>query len=401
MMQRTGLIRFSILILAIAGAGCASVPKRNPVPPNLGPTANVPWLAPEARSWADAPYTDTNEMMAQSRAEIEAEFPEIIGRPHNYLAISGGGANGAFGAGLLVGWAEAGDRPEFTLVTGISTGALTAPFAFLGPDYDDELHKFYTTVTTKDIANKRNLVNMLKSDAAASSQPLQDLLVEVIDEEMMEAIATEHRRGRRLIVGTTNLDAGRPVAWDIGDIAITGHPDALQLIRDVILASAALPGAFPPVLIEVEAEDGQRYDELHVDGGATSQVFLYPAGLDWDAVMEKLDVPGRPEVYIIRNSKLDPVWKTTNNKLFKISGRTISSLIRTQGIGDLYRIYMVTQRDGLDFNLAYIPEEFEHERKEQFDPEYMSALFDVGYRLAKSGYPWKDKPPELDYLDED
>jgi hypothetical protein len=149
----------------------------------------------------------------------------------------------------------------------------------------------------------------------------------------------------------------RPVIWRLGAIANSGHPDALELIRKILLASASIPAMFAPVLIPVEV-DGKQYDELHVDGGAASQMFLYPVGIDYDEVLERLAVPGRPKVYVIRNSRLAPMYKHIPNRLIPIAGRSLQSLVRTQGIGDLYRMYMQTCRDGLDFNLAYIPAEF-------------------------------------------
>lgn len=163
----------------------------------------------------------------------------------------------------------------------------------------------------------------------------------------------------------------------------------------MLLASASIPGAFPPVYIEVDA-NGQRYDEMHVDGGASSQVFLYPAALDWRELSAQLGIKGEGRVYVIRNAELAPDWQAVKPKLAPISGRTISSLIRTQGTGDLYRIYLGTQRDGLDYNLASIPGDFDEKPTEPFDPEYMQKLFDLGYRLAKAGYPWGKAPPGLE-----
>jgi hypothetical protein len=228
----------------------------------------------------------------------------------------------------------------------------------------------------------------------ASTEPLQGLIAKYVDEEVMEKIAAAHRDGRSLSIGTANLDAMRPVIWRIGAIANSGHPDALKLIRQILLASASIPAVFPPVLIKVEAGD-KKYDELHVDGGAASQVFLYQIGTDWDHILKKLEVPGRPKVYVIRNSRLDPVYEQVHNKIFPIVGRSVDSLVRTQGIGDLYRIYIQTCRDGLDFNLAYIPADFTAESREEFDSEYMKKLFNMAFDRAKAGYAWEKMPPEL------
>ncbi|NIO07245.1 MAG: patatin, partial [Deltaproteobacteria bacterium] len=221
---------------------------------------------------------------SMSEEEIKATYPGIYGRPHNYLAISGGGANGAFAAGFLAGWTATGTRPEFTAVTGVSTGALISPFAFLGSKHDDTLKEIYTGVSTKDILNKRSLLVGLTSDAMADTVPLLRLIQKYVTSEIREALAAEFRRGRILTVGTTNLDAGRPVIWNITRIAGSAHPKALELIHKILLASASIPVAFPPVFIEVEA-NGQRYDEIHVDGGGASQIYLYPLGLDWRRVI--------------------------------------------------------------------------------------------------------------------
>jgi hypothetical protein len=394
-MTNRALVRLAVCVLAIASASaCFSVPVRKPLPEALANTADA-LDGIKIRTWGDEIPPGVGELLALTDGERAERYPALVGRPHHYLAISGGGANGAFGAGLLVGWTAAGNRPEFTVVTGISTGALMAPFVFLGPDYDDELRELYTKITTEDVVRKRNFFARILADSAMDSAPLAAMLEECIDEALMEAIAAEYAKGRSLFIGTTNLEAARPVIWNIGRIARSGHPEALDLIRRVMLASASIPGVFPPVLLEVEAE-GQTYDELHVDGGVTSQVFLYPSGLDWARLLEDFDVPSAPRVYIIRNSRLEPRWHETRNKAVPIVGRSITSLTRTQGIGDLYRLFVIAKRDGLDYNLAFIPGEFDEPRDEMFDPEYMQGLFDLGYRMAKDGYPWSKTPPEME-----
>ena len=379
------------ILSALLMSGCATGHKRNPLPEAYGDMAQIPFI-PNARFWGDTVPSGIQEKLAEMKEEIRETEPEAKYKPIDYLAISGGGANGAFGAGLLAGWTAAGNRPEFRIVTGISTGALIAPFAFLGKEYDAKLEKFYTTTSTKDILEKRALLSLLTADSAADTTPLRKLLAKIIDVKMLEAIIAEHDKGRRLYVGTTNLDAQRPVIWNIGIIAKSGAPNALQLVRDIMVASASIPGAFTPIYIEVEA-DGHRYDEIHVDGGTSSQVFLYPASLDMRWVRRQIGLKGKSRIYVIRNSRIEPDWKTVSSKIVPILGNTISTLIRTQGIGDLYRIYLGALRDGMEYSVAFIPPDFKEEPKEAFDPEYMGKLFDLGYQMAQNGYPWEKTPP--------
>jgi predicted patatin/cPLA2 family phospholipase len=384
--------RWIAVALLLVLTACASSPERNSLPAEYTLKAGIPGI-PDARFWGDEWPTFAAERFERfTVADFQREFDGVYNKPHNYLAISGGGANGAFGAGLLIGWTATGERPEFSMVTGVSTGALTAPFAFLGPDYDDEMKEVYTTTTTKDIAEKRNMFAAAFGDSMTDTAPLRKLIAKYIDAEMIDAIAREHKRGRRLFVGTVNLDAGRSVIWNIGAIAASDYPQKTSLIHELLRASAAIPVAFPPVIISVEAE-GKQYDELHVDGGTGSQVFVYPAAIDWEYITEKLKVQGKPQVYVIRNSFLDPDYRGITRNVMPIASRTIDSLIRTQGVGDLYQIYALCERDGNDFNLAYIPSDFTEDPSEGFDPVYMKKLLERGYQMALDGYPWQHAPP--------
>jgi predicted acylesterase/phospholipase RssA len=242
-------------------------------------------------------------------------------------------------------------------VTGISTGALIAPFAFLGPAYDAKLRELYTNISAKDILKLRTYVAALTSDAMADTQPLRRMLARHVDRAMLDAIAAEYVKGRELWIATTNLDSRQRYIWNLTRIATSQHPKALDLFHSLMIASAAIPGAFPPVLIDVEA-DGRAYQEMHVDGGAMAQVFVYPIGLDFEALAAEHNADRQRRLYVIRNSRLDPDWAQVERRTLSIAGRAISSLIHTQGVGDLYRIYLTAQRDGLDFNLAYIPAQF-------------------------------------------
>jgi hypothetical protein len=215
-----------------------------------------------------------------------------------------------------------------------------------------------------------------------------------VDEDMIERIAAEHRRGRVLAVATTNMDAGRPVVWNLTRIAASRHPDSAKLIRQVMLASASIPGAFPPVYIEVETPDGLKYDEMHGDGGVSSQMFFYPAGLNWEYVKRTLRIEGEPTLYVIRNAYIHAQYETIAPRLVPIVSRTISSLIRTQGIGDFFRIASLAERDGLDMKITWIPDGAQEAigiaATEAFDPEYMRALFQFGYRRTLQGDTWQD-----------
>ena len=241
----------AILATVFLVQGCATAPPRmNPLPGELAEQAEIPGM-PGVRAWSDESPPHVEQWLNAPDEVVRAYHGGIMDREHNYLAISGGGANGAFGAGLLNGWSESGTRPEFTLVTGISTGGLIAPFAFVGPEYDPQLKEIYTSYSTSDLVTQRSYVNIIRNDAIADTAPFRALIAEYVDEQMMRAIAAESRKGRQLLIGTTNLDAARPVMWNITQIAEFDTPQALDLIRDIMLASASIPGAFPPVSFEV------------------------------------------------------------------------------------------------------------------------------------------------------
>jgi hypothetical protein len=228
---------------------------------------------------------------------------------------------------------------------------------------------------------------------------MKEQIANYISDELIAKIAIEYANGRELFIGTTNLDARRSVSWDITAIAASGAPNATQLIRDIILASAAIPAAFPPVLFDVEA-NGQEYDELHVDGGVSSNVFVYPIGLDWKAVLEKLEVKTKPNLYVLRNGYLQDAWAAVDRNTLAIAGYSMSTLMTYVGHGDFARIYVEAQRDGLDFNLVKIPADFEDTSTEAFDPVWMAELYDLGYSMAINGIDWEKTPPGYDTKDD-
>ncbi len=329
-----------------------------------------------------------------------AARPQIVGPadhlpPANFLGISGGSDDGAFGAGLLVGWSETGARPEFKLVSGVSTGALIAPFAFLGSAYDPQLRAVYTSVQPADIYEKHSLLTAVFDESFADTTPLFRLISRYVNEGLLAAIAREYAKGRLLLIGTTNLDEQRPVIWNIGAIAASGNPGALELVRKILLASAAVPGLFPPVMIDVEAGD-ERFQEMHVDGGAVAQMFLYPPSIAMHLDVRQKSLIRERHAFLIRNSRLDPEWASTDRRLLSIVGRAIDTMIHYSGYNDALRIYATSKRDGVDYNLAFIGPDFTVEHKEPFDQAYMRALFDYGYQRGRAGYPWRKAPPILD-----
>lgn len=397
-MGRVG--RVVVIGLTLCLGGCAGI-TRNALPQELASEACLAGI-PDVRAWG-AEYSPVFQAdLVESIRQARAIDPQGLAKGDGYvnvLAISGGAADGAFGAGLLNGWTAAGTRPTFKLVTGISTGALIAPFVFAGPEFDARMKRFYTSVNTKDIYTQQSpLLSILGGgDSLADTTPLAKLLDECMDEKLMAAVAQGHREGRRLYIGTTNLDAGRMVIWNLGAIAASGRPNALTIFRKVLRASAAIPVMFQPVYIPVEAR-GKMYDEMHVDGGTTTQVFFYGFMLDLPKAIHDAapDVTPPPiRIYVIRNAQLKAYYQTVKPRLLPIAGRAVNDLLFTQGIGDLYRIYAIAKSDGIDFKLASIPPDFDAKAKEPFDPAAMTRMFDMAYDLARKGYPWRSVPPGM------
>jgi len=388
--QRLSLIAISSL-LTFSLLGCSALERKSAVPAQSLNKAQIVGL-PSVR------------YLISTQAGVDALVDDVIALEAsrgknaftgdaNYLALSGGGDDGAFGAGLLVGWTKQGSRPMFNLVTGISTGALIAPFAFLGKDYDPILQEVYTTIKPSDIYLEKGVLSGIFSDGLADSTPLYQLISKYVDASFLKKIADEYNsNGRWLLIGTTNIDAGQPVIWNMGRIASIGSPEAIELFRRIMLASASIPGAFPPVMFDFLL-DGKVFQEMHVDGGASTQVFLYPASAAGKAKELGIQRRTNRQAYIIRNSRLDPRWSETERRTLSVAGRAISQLIQTQGIGDLYRIYNTAKSDDVGFNLAYIGSDFNEPHNEEFDTKYMNALFQYGYEHSIKGYPWSKHPP--------
>lgn len=384
------------LLVVVTLAACGNnVPRLDDAPVNSYAT---PVGYKGIRYWGDAELKKLNEASAvrleQLRAAHKAD-PTIPLERAYYLAISGGGGDGAFGAGILNGWSKTGTRPKFEVVTGISTGALSAPYAFLGPEYDGRLKEIYTTIDDADIMKKTGALGAVFGSSLTDNSPLKALVARHVTPQLIDRIAAEYPKGRRLLIGTTNLDAQRPVVWDMTAIAASGNPDRVQLFRDVLVASAAIPGVFPPQLIKVQA-DGKLYEELHVDGGTTTQAFLLSAQNSLKEVDKALKFPRKRSLYVIINGSFAPQPEKTETKTLAIAARSISTLIKNQSIGDVYKMYAQSLRDEVDFNLVSIPSDFTAKGKSEFDQAYMRQLYDRGYQMGQVSSSWEKEPPDYD-----
>ena len=385
-----------LLLIVLVCQGCSTTIIRNPVPEDLNNEVtvldqdNLRFIPYEVSEEFIVPYTLTMIQQQKDSKLLYEDNGNI--KPSYILALSGGGEGGAFGAGVLNGWTATGTRPEFTVVTGISTGALIAPFAFLGSDYDWVLKDLYTETTAKQLVRRNGIFSIFKLDAIYDTSPLKKLIAEYVTADTLQKIAHEHLKGRRLFIGTTNLDTLRTIIWDMGAIASSKHADAPELFRKVMLASASIPGVYPAVYVNVKAE-GKQFDEMHVDGGTSSQVFVYPPEFKLKELSKQYNYTRERNLYVIFNSKVKPKGQIFKPGLRTIARRSISTLINTQGLGDIYRIYLTSQRDKVNFNMAFIPSEVEKESNEVFDTDYMQELYDYGYKHMIDGYQWRQTLP--------
>ncbi len=415
---RRGWVAIPFVVLALVVIGCQL---------QLRPTREVPLppgVDPEQVIDADNPVESVTPLRPDELAavgkRIQAEQQKRIRerqaagaaprRKYNILALSGGAVYGAYSAGVLCGWSqsglppEQGGRPEFDVVTGISTGALIAPFAFLGPEFDHVLQTEYTSVRTEDIYT-RQPVRRILSESLVDATPFRQRLERRVTPELVARLAAEHDKGRRLFIGTTNLDTKRIVLWDVGAIAKRGTSEAVQLVRDVILASASIPGFFPPVRIRVGI-DGRSYEELHVDGSVTRSLFFRPPhfhpGQDVDP-----DALADSNLYVLVAGKINPAPDAVRLRTLPIALNSTSLLLYSLTRGDLYRMYTYCLLTGMNLRVSAIPEQQEvPEKSTEFVPAEMCKLFRAGYQMGQKGdvpgggekldgTAWRDLPPGL------
>lgn len=380
-----------LIITATLLTGCVATGLgRIPVPAALTKSATIPTLdlatSSNLRYWGDVRI---DQSVRRSNAALQKNFAVVAASNHlNFLTLSGGGFNGAFGTGYLLGWTKHGDRPDFQVVTGISVGALIAPFAFLGSAYDQRLLEAFEYLVADNESGNGVIGVLFGAAGLESSAPIARTIETIITAETLQEIGKLHKKGRRLLIGTTNLDVERPVVWDIGAIAVSNLPNKVELVRQIILASAALPGIFPPVLIKVEA-DGKEYDELHVDGGITQQVVLIPGNLNLRRNDPKTGARLQRRLYIIYNGKVVPDYEPVKVSAMDILFRSVPAFIKSLGRSDVKRLRDVAKKYGATYKLVAMPSEVTLKNDFTPDPEYLHTLIQLGYKMGIDGV-WQE-----------
>lgn len=399
----SGFIITVLLMSAMSIQGCATLRPRNALPLDFAGKVTIDGM-PDIRTDIDDPNPVVMQKSLIDSFKEEGAANLLGIKSYPVLAISGGGANGAYGAGLLRGWSDEGSRPLFKIITGVSSGSIMALYTFLGKDYDAQLEDFFTRMSTKDVMRQKNFFSIIFGDSLFSSSPLAKKISSIVDGKLMAKVAEEHKRGRRLFVGTVNLDAQEFVVWDMGALACKGGSDSLKMFRKILLASCSLPMTFPPVHFKVISETGELYDEMHVDGGTVRGVFYIDRltkNMEGAAKVFGIDPSKyRPRIYILSNTYMSPVRQQVKDDLVGISVRSLDTVVGAASNGDVYRLYATAKRRGLDFNLAYIPADFQPNPKELFDPIEMQRLFKRGYDDAIKGYKWYKTPPGYEAEDE-
>ncbi|MDJ0856384.1 MAG: patatin-like phospholipase family protein [Desulfobacterales bacterium] len=375
---------------------------RPPAPP-AGSPITYPWGAMHLDDDQDEPDSQLEQsLIASIRDEPVGWFDSDKDGNTEYaiLVLSGGGSAGAFGAGFLSGWTKAGTRPNFKVVTGISTGSLQATFAFLGSEYDDKLTEMYTKYGTDEIYTKRSLLGGLLGESAWDTAPLKELIERYFTDDVLAAVAAKHANGHRLFIGTSNMDTREFSIWDMGAIASSKRTDKLKRYRNVILASCSVPVLFPPVYFDVEV-NGANYYEMHVDGGVKSQIFLRGFMLDFKETLEEggLEDEVEASLYVILNGRADEEIKRSivEGSSLSIASATINDVFTLSADSSLFRIYVLANRNNIDFNLAAIPDDtFPEIDPMVFDLVTMRKVYDYAFEKASAGYEWAKVPPRLD-----
>ena len=339
-------------------------------------------------------HAEAMSALAKERAWLAAHGRTGDLPPAYYLAISGGGDNGAFGAGFLNGWTASGSRPEFKVVTGVSTGALIAPFAFLGPGYDRQPGEILHQISQKDVFKRRGLVRGITSDAMADTAPLAKLIAQNTDQALLDAIA-----GRICERAHSPRRHGQPRLPRAGHLEHDCNrrqqgPERASAVPKRAARLGIDPGAFPPVMIDVTV-DRSHFQEMHADGGTMTQVFVYPPSLG--ARLLQQTAPRRRVLYILRNARLDAPWEhvpAQDNVDSDAGNRFAHHDARDRG--SLPHIYSVHSETASSSTSPISRSSFRPHPDQQFDTAYMRELFAFGKNAGAGDYAWQKSPPGFD-----
>jgi predicted patatin/cPLA2 family phospholipase len=390
-------ILFFLLLLAFSA--CSSRP---PAPP-LSHANDLPWGAIDLDIKSDADYSIKHSLGSVLTTKAQNYSDTNSSVPFNILTLTGGGSRGAFGTGFLIGWTEKGDIPSFDIVTGISTGAVMAPFIFLGDEELEKIKYFYTQSVTEDIfAN--SWLHFFGYGYIMNADPLKKQFKKTFDKKFLDKIAQEHAKGRRLYIGTTNIDTGQLTVWDMGAIAASNRADKYERFCDIIYASAALPVYLPPQYIKLETKED--YYQMHIDGGIYSQVFMIGLMINWNEVLNfkpsdntNFDVT----LYTVANRKYRQrdIYQPVEQDPFGIIEAYVLTEMDLLFDRSLYRLYESCQNKGFKFKMAAIPDKMDAivTNPTEFNPEQMVELYQLGYKLGHKGIKWKTEIKFNEYDD--
>jgi predicted patatin/cPLA2 family phospholipase len=389
------MFKLSLLVILFLFSACS-----RPTPPPPEAMHLLPWGSVDLNTSKESSPFDIKKSLGDSLLYKIAEHSDA-NVSYNILAISGGGSQGVYGCGVLDGWYQRGDMPKFDVVTGISTGSIISSFIFLGAQNISYISKIYRSITTSDIYHY-NFFKIFGGSSVSSTTPLKEMLKKHITQELLDKIAVEYKRGRRLYIGTTNIDTGHLVVWDMTAIAASQNPDKLQLYRDIIYASCAIPGLFDPHYFEIEYQ-GEKYYQMHIDGGMNSYAFMVGIDEDWNDILNitpesRLDV----SIYVLSNRQYR--YKKQREPLKNDNAITILTAVAKNSVDlmydrSMYRLYKASWLRGYHFNytgidddvvLKYMPHEF--------NPKEMQELYLQGYEKGLHGVAWQHQIIEDEIL---
>jgi len=368
--------------------GCATRPTAIPEE-----YANIlPWGALDLDIHNSGPFTLKDSLGSIITKRVEENRENKNSTPFNILTLSGGGTRGAYGAGIIYGWNDRGDIPKFDIVTGVSTGAVMASFVFLGGDELTKVKDFYTKSYTDDVYTSSwfSFFQAYLMDPA----PLKELFRKNFNKEFLDRVAAEHYKGRRLYIGSTNLDTGQLIVWDMGAIAASDRSDKYQRFSDIIYASSAMPMFLPPQYMYVDIK-GKQYTQMHVDGGIYSHVFMVGLLVNWTEVLgleedakDDFDVT----LYTVANRKYrnrhayDPVEQSPTS-IINAYVEVETDLLFDRSI---YRLYKNCINKGIKFRMTAVPDDANSvDDATEFNPKKMTELFNIGYESGLYGIKWK------------